>query len=89
MYTVEDSKLILDGAHDDFDSFEPVHIEILEHTRWHVYKQYVFERNDGTFWAVNWAVGATEMQENEIDEPPYQAHAVEKTVKVWVWEPVK
>jgi hypothetical protein len=74
------------GEHDDF-SPDPVHDEITGTGRWHIHKFQVFKRiSDGTFWGIRWSDAATEMQEPEIWDPPFEVEAHETMVTVIKWE---
>ena len=56
--------------------------------RWSITTQSIIELRDKCF-AIDWEKGATEMQENEFYNQPYEVKKVEKMVPVTEWVPVK
>ena len=56
--------------------------------RWSITTQSIVELRDKCF-AIDWEKGATEMQENEFYNQPYEVKKVEKMGPVTEWVPVK
>lgn len=81
-YTKQDSQSMIWGEHDDFEP-DPVYDEITGSGRWHNHRFQVFCHNDGSHWGVSWNEAATEMQEHEVWDPPFEVEAREVIVTKW------
>lgn len=59
-----------------------------EYGRWHMHVKTIVELC-GRYFAIEWAQGLTECQENEFYNQPYEVKKIEKMVKVTDWVDVK
>lgn len=68
---------------------EGVEDTIVEHTRWSVVHEAIFE-HDGKYYSTNYSVGATEQQDEapyEYDEDEIECPEVRRVEKlIFVWE---
>lgn len=74
------------------DRYDPVHDEIIDHSRWEVHHRIVFrDRKDSALYGFDYAAPATEYQESSIEErfdgdPVPVFPIVAKTVTATVYE---
>lgn len=82
------AKLILGEDCDDIEFFEEVtSAEITGDSRWSKFYEQVFkDTRDGTFWEISWSRGATEYQDNGIEDVTVQ-EVVPKEVARTIYVP--
>ncbi|KAB2661444.1 hypothetical protein F9K91_24920 [Brucella tritici] len=83
----EIAKLIVCEDHEDSEFFEAVtEDEITGDSRWSkFYRQVWKDTRDGTFWEITWSRGATEYQDQGMEDVEVrEVKPVEKTVIVYV-----
>jgi hypothetical protein len=87
MYTTDDTRTIFYGDHPDFDPDPVADIEG-DDSRWSQWSMRVYKHTaTGEHWAVEIGQGKTEMQEDEVYDPPQRVELREvptdaKTVEV-------
>nr|WP_316651547.1 hypothetical protein [uncultured Gellertiella sp.] len=82
----EKAKLVLCEDAEDREFYKAAtSAEITGDSRWSTYYEQVFEdTRDGTYWEISWSRGATEYQDNGVEDVEVrQVKAVEKTVTVF------
>jgi hypothetical protein len=78
-YKIEDAGAIAFELHPEFKSPPVAQIDMGER-RWHHDWLYVMKRDDETYWGVHVGLGATEHQEHEFTEAPFQVFPREVTI---------
>jgi hypothetical protein len=69
-YTTEDTRDIFYGDHPDFDA-DPVHETEDDESRWSLWSTRIYKHKEtGEHWSVQIGRGKTEMQDDEVYDPP-------------------
>ena len=81
MYTTEDTREIWFGDHPDFDD-KHVHETDVEESRWSLWSTRIYRHTEtGEHWSVTIGRGKTEMQEDEVYDPPKRVELREVQTK--------